>query len=166
MYFIDHTIAFAIDAPIKASDIQKLDQNIDELDARVAAIEAVLPVVESSIDWANAGGISQGFLNDYADVTSASGNSVYTTVKTVRIYVPANANSLEYSGEVQGPNNPKFRVTHAGANGTDATGGASYTYGTGTVAVSSIAGWTTFNIQTWGGDSGNVNLRTASYRII
>lgn len=162
---IDHTIAFAIDAPVKASDTQQLDQNLDDHETRLSAVEGMLPVVESSIDWANAGGISQGALNDYADVTSAPGNSTYTTVKMVRIYVPANANQLEYSGETQGPNNPVFRLTHAGANGSNAAGGASYAYGTGSVDVSSISGWTTFNVQTYGGSSDAVNLRTASYRI-
>lgn len=37
---IDHTIAFAIDAPIKASHIQQLDQNIDDLQTRVTNGEA------------------------------------------------------------------------------------------------------------------------------
>lgn len=39
-YPIDHTVAFAIDAPVKASDIQKIDQNIDDHETRIVNGEA------------------------------------------------------------------------------------------------------------------------------
>lgn len=56
---IDHTIAFAIDAPIKASHIQQLDQNIDNHETRITNGEAggfpvgVAPAVGNYVAVAN-----------------------------------------------------------------------------------------------------------------
>src|SRR3989304_3319569 len=170
MYFIDHTIAFAIDAPIKASDIQKIDQNIDELDSRVAAVEAVLPVVESSIDWANAGGISQGTILD--DEISQVGDGAYATKKYVAVYIPASANALDYTARMKSANGNGYAFLRLKIGGTDgaalSTASSSYTNLTGgSINVSALSGWNVFEIQIRHSVAGDTGYAEAmSYRII
>lgn len=114
-------------------------------------------ITEGSIDWANAGGISQGQLNDSELSTTSIG---WTTVGTGKIYIPANSNILEYLLEMQvagGTGDSHGRLEIATGGDTFSLSDTSYTWsGLLTLDISSISGWQTVNIQL----DANVGSRT------
>lgn len=99
MYIIDHTVAFAIDAPIKASHIQQIDQNIDELHSRVSVIEG--------------GGITQimlGYTVGDVLLISSDVNSAILTTATLTVLKEA---KVSRSGSLR----IKFTMVHGWTSG-------------------------------------------------
>lgn len=61
-------------------------------DSYILAADSTSGIRESSVDWASAGGITQGCLMDREE--THTGDTNWTTVFTTQIYVPDNANNL------------------------------------------------------------------------
>lgn len=125
-------------------------------------------VNQSKIDWANAGGISQGVIN-MVEKTTTSVSPVI--IQSFKIYIPDNANSLKYYAELKGPGgaqDARFRLeVSGGASGSTLIQTASsYTHtGIGTLNISAESGWTTINVVFYGSSVSLSYLLSSTYRI-
>lgn len=143
-------------------------------DNYIQSTNNVSGVKQVSIDWANAGGITQGLLLDEEYTKASAAQNTWYTVDTNYVYIPSNSNSLEYIGrmKVTGVTKPvEMRLTTDTNNGssTNSTTNSSYTWLTtpGTLDVSDKSGWTNINIQvrTTGTDGPTVYINKGIYRI-
>lgn len=107
---------------------------------------------EDAIDWATAGGLVQ--LQILEQELTHTGDLNWTTVESTRVYIPADANSLEYMGRIKSSSGSpgdeaNFRLTCASADGTDEErGSGTYDWQSAlTLDISAESGWTTINLQ-------------------
>lgn len=137
MYVIDHAVAFAIDAPAKASHLQQIDQNIDELDGRFHPTTGHAHNGTDSPLIAGTAYIAGDIVRAQSLAEKSSGSTTYVAAKKI---------ALSRSGTLR----IKFRVwvTSGGTawakvyrNGVAVSG--DYTNNTGTPLQCSvdIAGW-------------------------
>lgn len=121
-----------------------------EFDATGLVTSANFRIQEANINWATAGGISQIALLEGVEYTH-TGDTTWTTIDTIKIYVPSTANSLEYHARLHrsANGNASMRLNIGATNGTSASmSGAGYVWaGAGTIDISALSGWQEFNIQ-------------------
>lgn len=129
-------------------------------------------VTEAKIDWANAGGISQQIISFGGETSGAIGNTPVSigTAFNFRFYVPANANSIEFNAEAKqagAAGGVIIRLYESANFGEASTLNTSYTFITGTLDVSALSGWVTFEFK-WHSGSGTdtLSLRYLSIRLI
>jgi len=115
-----------------------------------AADSVTLLKVDSGTTMAGLLG-SQYFV--YETVLTHSGDTTWTTVETLKLYIPSDATTIHYQVYVKTSSSPTTtaagRLTCASATGT-ATGTTNNTYtwtGAQTLDVSAESGWTDINIQ-------------------
>jgi len=107
----------------------------------------------ASIDWPNATGIGM-----FAIGTEAFANNINVSTLTdmgeTYIYIPANANSIEYYMEIENISDTPTtagtgRINSSTNNGTtlSASGGTKEWIGAGTLDISDKSGWTLFDLQ-------------------
>lgn len=159
---IDHTIAFAIDAAAKASDMQKLDQNIDYLEALMKTATGhthdqsggsheggpVVPVDGSvTIPKLESNTSLQGYLvvNEYSAYIST-----WAIIASVPIFIPGSAQTLKAKLRVRGDSatNRWWRLnTPTQASNTIQHSDTSYIWiGEFTLDVSDQSGWINIDI--------------------
>ena len=100
-------------------------------------------ITEAKINWANAGGISQWLINS-TDWSTTSATLVDIT--SIPIYIPANANTLEYYAMIKvSAGGVQFRLQIGAVNGTTlTTSNTNYTLSSlGTLDISALSGWQT-----------------------
>ena len=130
------------DSPADTTLWTKVKDNFDNHENRIGTLETAIQ--ESNIDWANAGGISQWTLIDRT-LTGSSGvmiNGMY------KIYVPTNANSLEYLIEASEPGSGTSVVylrTDTNDGGTFDPSSIQFS-GALTLDVSDKSGWITIEV--------------------
>lgn len=178
---IDHTTAFAIDAPIKASHIQTVDQNIDDHESRIVTVEALIPITEASISWASAGGISQSQILSREILRTSGGNSWGPSDEAggfhqIKIYIPANANSIEWMARVKvgaGGYSGSVRISQTSGGAAamqQSTTSTSYVWlAAQTESVSAVSGWVTFYVESASSTSSgtdDIYVDSIVYRII
>lgn len=135
-----------------------------DVDGAINSSNNVFGVREKSIDWANAGGISQWLLNG----SELTNTLPFTDVLATKVYIPANANTLEYYAYIKtASNTANFRLQIGSTNGTTlSTTSTSYVMTTlGTLDISAVSGWQNIDIQL-GGDSTAHYVREIYVRII
>ena len=112
-------------------------------------------VSEDSIDWSTAGGLQQGVLLN-RELGPGGNGTVYQEVAAdeVQIYIPANANSLEYVARMKSSGSSQdvyCRLGIGATNGTPAFGivSTSYVWVTtpGAINVSALSGWQKVDID-------------------
>lgn len=117
-----------------------------------AAMLASNIITEAKMDWANAGGISQSLL--LHTELSHTGDTNWTEVATdqIQVYIPANANSLEYVCRIKttgGAVTTSCRLAIGATDGTAVTtSSTSYVWSSaGTLDVSALSGWQSVDID-------------------
>lgn len=115
---------------------------------------------QGSIDWANAGGLSQ-FATDVNRTTTTTGAFAGITNAVYKIYVPSNATTFDYyiTGYATAGESTYARLNTPTANGTTVTNSnTAISLNSGTVDVSADSGWITLTLQAYisGGANGTV----------
>lgn len=144
-------------------------------DSYIEATNNTSGVKEGSIDWANAGGLQQGIILNNEEL-SHTGVINWTKVGTdvAQIYIPANANSLEYIALLNrdSPAGASTIYCRIGIGATDSTEvtstSTSYTWSAvGTINVSALSGWQAVDVDLKTDVVGNtVFVKRIFYRII
>lgn len=124
----------------------KVTQLYDNFTAMAQGMTGAPGIYETAVDWANAGGISQLQILE----TEISSTTSIATVFSTQLYIPLNANSLEYVVQHKGTtNSADVRLTTNTNNGTTLqTSSTTYVFSSaGTLNISDKSGWTTINVQ-------------------
>ncbi len=125
-------------------------------------------VKESKVDWANAGGISQGIIAGNSTESHSLTTSSILIHSSIRIYIPVNANFIEvefFAKISAGTVNVNVEVgTEVGSIISSFT--TSYVSRTMTVDITAISGWQNLQIRAVADSTRTLNVQGTSYRII
>lgn len=169
------------DSPIDSTLMGTIKDNLADHESRIGAVEVLVPITEASISWASAGGISQSQVLS-REISCTSGGTTWTRADTagvfhqIKIYIPANANSIEWvvrvkSGSVAYSVSTRISQTSGGSAAlAQSTTSTSYVWlAAQTESVSAVSGWVTFYIESASSTlSGTdvINTDSIIYRII
>ena len=128
-------------------------------------------VDQTHMDWSNAGGMTQGAVISEVEFSQAVAS--LDEMMNTNIYIPSNANSLEYKGKMyisNGTYTNTIRLRVASANGTAIqTSITAYDWvaGTGTLDVSAESGWTkVFLDMSTSNVAATAFVKSVDYRVI